>query len=259
MKPSHEEPQTVEAERNALLAQVSSALEIPMIILGFAWIALLVVEFAVGFTRTLELLFYMIWGVFILHFLLEFLIAPKKLAYLRRSWLTGLSLFIPALRVLRAAQGIRLLRLARTVRGVRLARVLTTLRRGMRSLGAVMSRRGFGYVVLLTVLVIFGGAAGMYGFEGGAPGFENFGRALWWTAMIVTTMGSGEWPQSPEGMMLSLILSIYSFAIFGYVAATIASFFIDSDAGNDKSALAGAQSIRDLKEEIASLRRELGK
>ncbi len=35
----------------------------------------------------------------------------------------------------------------------------------MKSLGASFSRRGFGYVVALSVIVVFAGAAGMLAFE----------------------------------------------------------------------------------------------
>ena len=70
----------------------------------------------------------------------------------------------------------------------------------MRALGASLSRRGFGYVIALTVLVAFTGAAGMYAFENVAPiGMKSYGEALWWTAMVLTTMGSQYWPQTVEG------------------------------------------------------------
>ena len=39
------------------------------------------------------------------------------------------------------------------------------------------------------MVVTFAGAA-MYGLEAGRQGFENYGMALWWTAMRVITAGS---------------------------------------------------------------------
>jgi len=47
--------------------------------------------------------------------------------------------------------------------------------------------------------------------------------------MIMTTMGSQYWPQTPEGRMLCLFLALYAFAVFGYVTAAIATFFIGLD------------------------------
>jgi voltage-gated potassium channel len=102
----------------------------------------------------------------------------------------------------------------------------------MHALGAAMRRRGAGYVFLLTVLVTLVGAAGMYAFERDAPGggFDSYWTALWWTAMVITTMGSEFWPQTADGRMLCLFLALYAFAVFGYLTAAIATVFIGRDA-----------------------------
>ena len=74
---------------------------------------------------------------------------------------------------------LRVMRLARAARGLRLVRIVSSLNRGMRALGASMGRRGFGYVIALTLLVTFAGAAGMYAFEKESPaGLHTFGEAL---------------------------------------------------------------------------------
>lgn len=116
-----------------------------------------------------------------------------------------------------------------------------------------MQRRGFVYVMLLAVLVTFGGAAGMYGIEKGNAGFENYGMALWWTSMRVITAGSDYWPVTPEGRGLAFILALFGYAIFGYVTATLATFFIGRDAEEEKAPVAGAKDITELKKLIAVL------
>jgi voltage-gated potassium channel len=120
-----------------------------------------------------------------------------------------------------------------------------------------MKRRGFAYVMALTLLVTFGGAAGMYAIEKGNQGFENYGTALWWTAMRVITAGSDYWPQTPEGRGLAFILSLFGYAIFGYVTATLATFFIGRDAEEDEAPVAGAKDVEDVKKMIASLSQKL--
>jgi voltage-gated potassium channel len=75
--------------------------------------------------------------------------------------------------------------------------------------------------------------------------------------MLITTIASDYWPQSAEGRLLCLLLSLYGLAVFGYVTATLATFFIGRDADDDASELAGAKSIRALTSEIAALREEL--
>lgn len=248
--------EAVERERFEVLEQLEDWLETPLFVLGIAWLVLLVVELTRGITPGLQTATTVIWIVFILDFLLKLILAPRKLAYLRSNWLTALALVLPALRVLRFA---RVLRVARATRGLRLARVLTSLNRGMRSLRAAMRRRGVGYVSLLTLLVAFVGAAGMYAFEGPAEGggLATYGEALWWTGMLLTTSGSEYWPRTPEGRALCFLLALYAFAVFGYLAATLTSFFVDSDAETEKGPLAGGEELRRLRAEIEGLRAEI--
>lgn len=249
--------QALNKDRWEILQQLEDWLDMPMLVLGFVWLVLLVIELIWGLPILFEVVATTIWIIFILDFLLEFTLAPGKLAYLRRNWLTAVSLVLPALRVLRIA---RVLRLLRASRGLRLVRIVSSLNRGMRSLRASLGRRGFGYIVALTLVVILVGAAGMYAFENNTPdgrGLNDYGTALWWTAMLMTTLGSEYWPQTPEGRVLCFILALYAFAVFGYVTAAIATFFIGRDAENTEGELAGDQSIKALHAEISALRADI--
>ncbi|HEU4901594.1 MAG TPA: ion transporter [Flavisolibacter sp.] len=239
------------SERKKLLCTVTRLLEGPMVFLGFAWLVLLVIELVWGLNQGLQTLSFAIWGIFILDFLLKFLLAPAKLRFLKVNWLTAVSLLIPALRVF------RLLRIMRLLKGVRLIKVVASLNRGMKSLGATMKRRGFAYVMLLTLFVTFGGAAGMYAIEKGNPGFENYGMALWFTAMRVITAGSDYWPQTEEGRGLTFILALFGYSIFGYFTATLATFFIGRDAEADEAPVAGAKDVDEVKKMISSLSQKL--
>jgi voltage-gated potassium channel len=185
-------------------------------------------------------------------------LAPSKGSYLKSNWITVLALVAPALRVFAA---LRLLRVLRGARGLRLLRVVSSVNRGMRALGRVMGRRGFGYVVSLTMLVAAAGAAAVYAFERNVPGtaIADFGTALWWTAMVITTMGTDYFPRSPEGRLLCLLLATYGFAVFGYVTAAIASLFVARDAEADGGELAAARQLEALRQELVALRRELGR
>jgi len=121
-----------------------------MTLLAFVWLVLIVVELTAGLSPVLETLNVVIWALFVLQFLIEFIIAPRKVAYLRQNWLTAISLVLPALRIVRIARVVRAMRAAR---GVRLVRVISSANRGMRTLGRVMGRRGLSYVPALTLLV----------------------------------------------------------------------------------------------------------
>lgn len=232
-----------------MLEQLQDWLEKPMLVLSFLWLSLLVVELAWGLNRALFVLGQAIWVVFIAEFALSLWLAPKKTRYLTSNWLKAVSLALPALRAFRI---LRFARVAKVARGTRLLRLVGSVNRGMNALGSALSRRGFGYVLGLTLIVVFVGAAGMYALERDAPGggFDSYATALWWTAMIVTTMGSEYWPKTPDGRVLCLFLALYAFTVFGYVTATLATFFIGREAATGDAG---------LRAEIAALRSELAR
>lgn len=251
-------------ERARLVRHLAALLDTPMTVLAFVWLGLLVLDLTRGLSGWLAVLNTAIWVLFVAHFLLEFTVAPAKGRYLRRNWLTAVALALPALRVLRVFRAFRVLRAARAVRSVGLVRVVTSVNRGMEAVRTTFRTRGVGYVAVLTALVTFAGAAGMFAFENPAAlredgharaaGLATYGEAVWWTAMTMTTMGSDYFPKTPEGRLLGWLLAVYAFAVFGYITATIASYFV----GRDRQQAAGPPAAEAaLRDEIAGLRAEL--
>jgi voltage-gated potassium channel len=229
---------SIDVQRASLLRRLEVALERPMAVLGLIWLVLIFVELTRGLGSFLWGLGLAIWAAFIVDFAVKFTLAPDKPKFLRRNLLTAISLVLPALRMIRI---LRVVRAMRAVRGLRLLRLLASWNRGMRILSSSLRRRGLGYVLLLTLVVLLTGAAGMYAFEREIPGgLTDFGTALWWTAMILATMGSGYWPSTVEGRLLCLFLAVYAFTFFGYITATLSSYFIRSDvrAGEPRDARA---------------------
>jgi len=257
-KTQNPEEAALERERYQLLRRLEHWLETPMLILAFVWLGLLVGELILGESLAFEVIGTVIWIIFILDFVVKLILAPRKVAYFKKNWLTAISLLVPALRIFRVFRVIRVLRLARVGRSLRLFRVVSSLNRGMRALRANLERRGFGYVLILTILVVLAGAAGMFAFENTIPGgLTTYGEALWWTAMIMTTLGSEYWPQTLEGRVLGYILALYAFAIFGYVTATLATFFVGRDAENNEAEIAGTEELTALRNELSALRSEI--
>jgi voltage-gated potassium channel len=234
----------LQEERWRLLEEVTTFLDKPLVALSFAWLILMILDFTEGLRPAMMIIFNIIWGLFILDFILEFWIAPNRLEYLKKNWLTAISIALPAFRILQAFRAFQFLRLARLTGSVSLIRLVTSIRRGMSAVNRTLVKRGFGYVVILSTIVIFSGAAGMAHFENmetlkqagyvNVNGFHGYGDALWWTAMIMTTMGSEYWPKTPEGRLLCWVLAMYSFTVFGYITATLASHFIQTDQEMDE-------------------------
>lgn len=116
-----------------------------------------------------------------------------------------------------------------------------------------MKRRAFGYVLTITIIVTFAGAAGMYALERPNAGFDTYGMALWWTAMRVITAGNEFNPLTPEGRGLAFLIALYGYTILGYITATFATFFIGRDAEEKEAPMAGAADIRKLESAIHTL------
>ncbi|CAM3806208.1 ion transporter [Deinococcus frigens] len=260
--PPHED---LKSARLTTLAHLDALLERPMIILSFVWLGLLVLDLVQGLSPLLQIVSNVIWGLFVVDFVLAIVLAPDKSEYLKKNWLTALSLMLPALRILRAFRGLRALRVLRLTRGTNLLRILTSLNRGLRTLQRTLRRRGLGFVVGATALVALAGAAGMASFEAGETGApQGFGQWLYWVGMLLTSLGSEYWPVTAEGRTLTFLLALYGFAVFGYITAALASLFVGADQDappdDDDDEVNNAvlrRELRELRGEIAGLRGEL--
>jgi voltage-gated potassium channel len=228
-----------------------------MVILAFLWIAIVIAELVWGDADWLRTFGTIIWVIFIVEFVLRFSLAPAKVSFLRGNWISVLALMLPAMRIFRA---FRLFRVARAARGLRLVRVIGTANRGMNALRKSLGRRGFAYVMLMTLVVILLGGAGMFAMEAEGErgrGFSSYDEAVWWTSMLIMTLGTDYWPQTVEGRMLCLLLAIYGFGVFGYITASLASFFVGQEARSSASDMVSRTDIAALRREVSQLRREL--
>ncbi len=224
-------------ERQELLEEFEIWTEWPMAFLAIGWIVLLVLEF-IGYPSPLiETATNAIWAVFLIEFAVRLSLATDRRGFLVANWLTIISLIVPAFRLIRFAA---VLRAASVIRGLRLARIVTGLNRGMRSWRGTIGNRRLPYVVLVSGMVGLASAAGIFTFEHETnPGFTSFGDALWWSGMMLITLGSSTWPTTGAGRILAFLLGLYSFSVFGYVTAALASIFVERDResqGNEEQA-----------------------
>jgi voltage-gated potassium channel len=239
------------------LRQLDEWLETPMMVLSAAWVVVVLIELTNGGNALLTTIGTAIWIVFLAEFALRITLAPKKLPFLKSNWLTVIALLAPALRLFAV---FRFLSAARGLRGLRLVRIVGTANRSMNALRRTLQRRKFGYVAAFTLLVLFLGAAGMLSFEPATEvhgGFASYGDALWWTAMLLTSIGSEFWPATTEGRVLTVLLSLYGFATFGYITATFASYFVGRDADKKDGPVAGSGEVEQLTREVRALKAEL--
>lgn len=243
------------AERERLRAQLFDALDPLMTALGLVTLLLLLVEFAVNLTPRqatwVNRAEQVIWAIFAVEFAVQFILAPRKLHFLRTHWLAAISVVLPMLRVFRA------LRAARALRSLRLVRLLGGTNRAMHALRTMLRGRQFGYLIALTLLVVAVGTTGSWFFERDQPdaSIRTIGDALWWAVCMVTTINNEKYAVSPEGRVLAVLMRIYTAAIFGLVTANIASYFVGQRQTEAADAAAGspAEELRKLQAEVRHL------
>ena len=99
----------------------------------------------------------------------------------------------------------------------------------------------------------------MYAFEKdvAGTGIESYSSAVWFTAMLITSIGTDYAPRTGEGRVLCFLIALYGFIVFGYITATLATFFVEREAGSATSRIAGASDYDKLQTELAEIRADL--
>ena len=216
--------------REELRDKLDHYLDLPLALASVVVVLLVIIqltgEVSPPWGRRLEVLSWALWSLFFLEFVVKFALAPEKRHYVREHWLDVLVVLVPFLRFLWLS---RVLRATRALPGLRL---LIFGGRGSESTLALLKRRRLGQLAIVSVMVILLGAAVGFLLEAQAPGsqIQTFGNALWWSATLVTTVGSELYPVTIGGRVLGFLLMLYAIGIFSYFIGAIASVLVESDA-----------------------------
>jgi voltage-gated potassium channel len=212
------------AERYRLVAEIEAMLDGPATFLAIVFAVLLAAELILdaqdmAIPAVLGWIQLAIWGVFIVHFLLGITISPDRLRYLRRNWLTAVSLVVPFLRAFRALRAVRVLRATNSLR------VAAGFNRLARSLRGVLAWTRAGYAAALAATSALLGSAALLMFEAEAPRSQitDYGEALWWAAATLTTVGAASEPVTVGGRIVGLVLMFGGLVLLGYVAGVVAA------------------------------------
>ena len=244
----------------SFLTTLPRKLERPMLLLSFVWFLVIIVELVNGTSPLLLSLGTVLWALFVFYFGLRLAIVPHRVVFLKRNWLFVLAILVPILRFFPFLQRLPLARALTATFGMQVIWMFASADQGLRSLRRTMGRRGTGYALTFTMLVILAGAAGMLHFENDSAdpqGIHSYPKAVWWVAMQLTNIGSGYRPVTFGGHVLCLGISIFAVAIFGYLTAVFAAFFIGRDAADPKSEIPNQTSIHQLSAEVALLRKSI--
>ncbi|WP_017584385.1 potassium channel family protein [Nocardiopsis valliformis] len=207
---------TEESEHGERVTRRERRLEVPMLLLAGAFLvayAWPVLESDLGQTweSRLEVLSWTVWAAFAIDFLIRLWLAENRPLYAARRWYDVVLVLLPMFRTLR------------------LLRMLALIRMLNRSMAGALAGRVSLYVAATSALTIFVGAITVLDAEQDVPGanITEFGDALWWSVVTVTTVGYGDYyPVTTEGRLVAVGLMLIGIALVGVLTAAVASWFI---------------------------------
>lgn len=194
---------------------------------------------------TFEVIQNIIWAIFVLDFVGRFVIADKKIIFLRRNFIELLAVVLPFLRPLRAL------------------RFLSVATIGFRRFGGKLRNRVTFYVLGTALMLWFITGLAVTEAERGVEGanITNVWQGWWWSFITMATVGYGDkFPISPEGQWVAVIIVLTGIALLGTVSAVLAAWFVDSVKETESEILDDAQmtnvAVAQLLVEVKALREE---
>jgi voltage-gated potassium channel len=213
----------------------SSAVALPLTILALIWLPILIIPIVghlpAGVANTFDAIDYVVWAAFAIEYGVKLYLTPSRRHYFTHHLVELAVVAMPLLRPLRALRLLRVLNIARA--GLILTNALRRLR-------GMLTHHGLHYVLSVVLGVIVVCAAVELGFEQDARGstIQNFGDALWWAVVTVTTVGYGDkFPVSSGGRGVAVVLMLVGIGLIGVLTASVASYFVEEKVDQDKRGL----------------------
>jgi voltage-gated potassium channel len=184
-----------------------------------------------------------VWVMFITDYLVRLVLADQKVSFVTHHLLDLASVVLPVLRPLQL---------------LRLIRAVTILER---TLGDRIQNKVAVYTAAVMTILITVASLAVLESERGRPGasIQNYGEALWWAFVTVTTVGYGDLtPVTPTGRFVAVALMLGGVALLGVVTGTLASYLVNRfDEIDEASQAATRRDIEALTVEVRQLRAEL--
>jgi len=164
------------SHREELVHRIERYTELPLLVLSFAMIPLLLGPLLWKLSPSEEAMFIsldtFIWALFAIDLAVKTVVAPKRLAYLRRHWLEVLVVVVPFFRPLR---------------------ILRIFIFGSRAWVGMRRLVNVDFILVYGIGLVIVAATVVASVEGGEnASIQSFPDALWWAVVTITTVGYGD-------------------------------------------------------------------
>jgi voltage-gated potassium channel len=237
------------------LVRAERALRLPMAVLGVVWAVIGIVIITTNETgiapTALVLTLFVLWLVVVVECAFRYVVAPDRRAYFSRRHVEPAMVVVPLFQLWRLA-------------GVERVNVLWA--EGFERIIAILRHRSLFRVLLAVTGLLFLGAWVVLLFEKHATGsnIHDYGDALWWAVVTVTTVGYGDrFPITGGGRAVAVILMMVGIGLIGVLTATVASFFVQEHTDANKAQLQAAHEdlgarLDDMDARLARMESALG-
>lgn len=182
-----------------------------------------------------------VWVVFIIDYLVRLVLAKQKLRWFVRNLFDFVVIVLPPLRPLR------------------LMRLVLLVRVFQRHAPKLVRNRILAFASVTTVLLVYIAALAVLEAEREFGTITNFGDAIWWALVTVTTVGYGDYsPVSGVGRSIAVGLMLGGIVLVGIIVGTLGSWIIESvTRDTDESIDETTAAVVELRDEVRQLRAAL--
>jgi voltage-gated potassium channel len=213
----------------------SAATNLPLTLLAVLWLPTLVFPLVMNLpasvVRTFDFIDLVIWLLYGAEYLIRLYLSPSRTRFITHHLVDLAVVVLPVLRPLRAVRLLRLFNLSRAA--VVLVNALTRVR-------GILTHRGLHFVLMGVTGIVVVASVVELAFEQHAHGanIHNFGESLWWAIVTVTTVGyGGNYPVTSGGRCVAVVLMLVGIGLIGSLSATVASYFVEEKADEEKADL----------------------